>query len=73
MTEMQKYKISMMRSKGLSYGEIGERLGLSMGCVKVYCFRNGLDTKTMKAARAKENGNFCAQCGRELVQKEGVN
>lgn len=71
MTESQKYKIQAMRSQGLGYKTIGDILGLSMGCVKVYCFRNGLDTKTM-SSKIPSDGRVCPQCGKELIQKSGT-
>ena len=48
MTEAQKQKINSLRSQGLSYKQVGDELGLTKDCVKMFCLRNGVEGRTIK-------------------------
>jgi DNA-binding CsgD family transcriptional regulator len=56
MTIQEKNSILILRSQGLTYWQIGDRLGLSMNTVKSFCRR----------AQAKKA--VCRNCGQPLTQ-----
>ena len=66
MTEVQKQKIISLRSQGFSYKQVGDELGLTKDCVKMFCLRNGCGRQNIKT-----DGNICPWCGRFLKQVDG--
>lgn len=69
MTAEQKRKIQDMRWRGLSCARIADLLGLSVGAVKMHCWRNNLPVRN--ASKDVENGEKrtqCKQCGKLLKQ-----
>jgi hypothetical protein len=58
MTNAQKEKIALMRSKGETYANIADSLGLSLNTVKSYCSRNDVGSESKKG-RKKLSCEFC--------------
>lgn len=50
MTKSQKEIILTMRHALCSYTQIAEKTGLSVGAIKSYCYRNGLNTESLKSS-----------------------
>ena len=57
MTNQEKSEVIALRKDGLTYLQIGERLGLSMNTVKSFC------------RRFDEKKKFCRNCGKPLMQE----
>lgn len=68
MTREEKQNIQEMRQQGLSYTQIADSLGLSVGTVKSYCWRNNLSDNASKDTENEDNKDKCKQCGRLLEQ-----
>jgi len=67
-TREEKQNIQEMRQQGLSYTKIADSLGLSVGTVKSYCWRNSLSDNASKDTENEGNKEKCKQCGRLLEQ-----
>ena len=61
MTALQKGKITEMRHKGMSYTDIAETLCIPVNTIKSYCYRNGLNTESMKL-----DVRECKNCGGQI-------
>ena len=70
MNDLQKSKITDLRSSGMSYAEIAENLGLSRDTVKSFCRRNNLAAETHKQ-QITNSDDLCRECGKHLTQTEG--
>ncbi|WP_405352446.1 RNA polymerase subunit sigma-70 [Ruminococcus sp.] len=62
MTKSQKETILTMRRALCSYTQIAEMTGLSVGAIKSYCYRHGLNTESLKSSRG-----FCKNCGKPIL------
>lgn len=62
MTKSQKEIILTMRRALCSYTQIAEKTGLSVGAIKSYCYRNGLNTESLKSS-----SGFCKNCGKPIL------
>ena len=78
MTELQKQRITKMRTCGDSYSKIAATLDISENTVKSFCRRNNLagnmsmSTKTIESATEPtpvQDETRCRQCGQELEQQ----
>ena len=77
MTNEQKLQIEDMRKQSCGYSVIARTLNLSVSAVKGYCQRNHLDgfraetpaAVVVQEPSADNDGDFCKQCGKMLVQK----
>lgn len=58
----QKEIILTMRRALCSYTQIAEKTGLSVGAIKSYCYRNGLNTESLKSS-----SGFCKNCGKPIL------
>lgn len=65
MTAQQKTDIKRMRGAGMSYGQISDALGISVGTLKTYCRRNGV------AGKEADGGHYCLCCGKAVRQNPG--
>ena len=63
MTENEKNTIITLRSRGMGYGEIAERLAMSINTVKSFCRRYAGRTSGPKSA--------CEHCGKAVEQIAG--
>jgi len=65
LTEIQKQQIQIMRSNGIVFAEIAEKLHLSVNSVKSFCRRKNI--------RMQENisSPHCKQCGAVLINTPG--
>ena len=68
MTDRQKNEIVRMRQNGAKYSKISDVLGISINTVKSYCRRNKVQLKETKTG----SGNFCKNCGKNIIQREKV-
>ncbi len=64
MTDNQKEQISVLRSQGLGYTAVANRVGISKDTVKSYCKRNDLAGKRSDSS----TDNVCPQCSKPVVQ-----
>lgn len=64
MTEIQKQQIQTMRSNGLVFADIADKLHLSVNSVKSYCRRNAIWKQENTAA-------LCKHCGAVLNNTPG--
>ena len=72
MTPKQKEHIQYLRSNGIGYSKISKTLGISKNTVKSYCRRSRLGGVAVTKKKAKiEAGNFCLNCGSQLIQVKG--
>lgn len=62
MAKSQKEIILTMRRALCSYTQIAEKTGLSVGAIKSYCYRNGLNTESLKSS-----SGFCKNCGKPIL------
>lgn len=69
MTDEQKLQIANLRSAGLGYKKIAERMGLSENTVKTYCRRHGLGGN--RARDDVAGMETCRYCGKKVDQKTG--
>ena len=60
MTKTEKMKVRAWRIKGESYSEIAEKLNVTFGSVRSYCYRNGMSDAEMK------NYSSCIICGKPV-------
>lgn len=65
MTTEQKDTISRLRRTGLNFSAIAESVGLPVGTVKTFCYRNAV---TPSVATDK---HVCLCCGKEVPQNPG--
>jgi endogenous inhibitor of DNA gyrase (YacG/DUF329 family) len=70
MTDLEKERIAVLRSRGESYARIAETLGISENTIKSYCRRNGIGI-AIKAEQPATTG-VCANCGGLLSHTEGA-
>jgi uncharacterized Zn-finger protein len=72
MTQQQKTTIARLRGQGKSYGEIGQRTGLSPNTVKTWCRRNQAAPKPESRAVdvVEYDPRHCRCCGAALQQRE---
>ncbi len=68
MTKEQKAIISSMRDKGVGYGTIARRLGISENTVKSYCRRRVQKKQTVQQDNIEHR---CLYCGVPVKQNEG--
>lgn len=71
MDGLQKEQIRRLRLDGLSYGEISKRVDVSRDAVISFCRRNGLQ-KIKKNTEIIPSADGCRECGKHLVQIEGM-
>lgn len=64
MTEIQKQQIQSMRSNGLVFADIANKLHLSVNSVKSYCRRNAIQKQDVTSA-------LCKHCGAVLINTPG--
>lgn len=64
MTEIQKQQIQTMRSNGLVFADIAEKLHLSVNSVKSYCRRKAIQKQAVTSA-------LCKHCGAVLINTPG--
>ena len=62
MTKSQKEIILTMRRALCSYTQIAEKTGLSVGTIKSYCYRNGLNAESLKSS-----SGLCKNCGKPIL------
>ncbi len=55
MTDYQKKRIRLLRCQNVGYAMIAKELKLSLGAVKQYCRRNGLQSDGLEADTQSEN------------------
>ena len=55
MTDYQKKRITLMRKQNVGYAMIAKELKLSLGSVKQFCRRNGLQSGDLEADKQSEN------------------
>jgi len=67
MTECQKAEVAGLRRAGLGYTVIAKKMGMPRDTVRSFCRRNGLNGKM-----AGDDKERCRECGKPLVQTEGV-
>ena len=60
MTKTEKLMVRAWRIKGESYSEIAEKLNVTFGSVRSYCYRNGMSDAEMK------NYSSCIVCGKPV-------
>ena len=72
MTDLQKEKISEMRSKGCGYKAIADLLGIGKDTVKSYCRRNKLSGERATHTTIKNTSGLCPQCGKPVLQITGM-
>ena len=65
MTEKQKSEIVKLRAKGMTYGDIADKLGVSINTVKSFYSRHK-NPQELPAVDVKEN--CCKCCGKEISQ-----
>ena len=70
MTDGQKKQIALLRKEGCGYAAIAKRLELSKDTVKSFCRRNGLAGEMADSGAAE--GGRCRECGKALIQTEGM-
>jgi len=63
-SDKQKQRIEMLRSRGYGYRKVADKLGLNLNSVKSYCKRNGLGgvAKPVKTA-ARKSGRLQSRKG----------
>lgn len=69
MTDTQKLEIQRLRVEGLSYGDISEKMGLSINTVKTYCKRHGFGG--VRKQGLEEGELACEWCGVPVKQTVG--
>ena len=69
MTELQKQRITEMRTRGDSYSQIATTLDISVNTVKSFCRRNNLMDNAPAKPTMINDDKHCKQCGQELVQQ----
>ena len=55
MTDNQKKRITLMRKQNIGYSAIAKEMRLSLGSVKAFCRRNGLQSSDITTATQPEN------------------
>ncbi len=55
MTDYQKLRITRMRNQGIGYATIAKELRLSLGSVKAFCRRNGLQSSDLSSGTQHES------------------
>jgi endogenous inhibitor of DNA gyrase (YacG/DUF329 family) len=68
MTDNQKQSLREMRGSGLGYKKIAQALCLPIGTVQSFCRRECVPVM----GTAIYDEDHCRQCGKPLVQKDGV-
>lgn len=69
MTDLEKEKISALRSQGYGYATIAKSVGLKKDAVVAFCRKAGLTgTKASDNSRISLDTDFCPQCGVPLKQ-----
>ena len=66
MTESQKRKIALLRSKSKSYAHISSALGISENTIKSYCRRNKLGADFIKTLQ-KPGESICENCSNPIT------
>ena len=64
MTTTQKETIQRMRLQRIGYTQIAKEVGLTVNTVKMYCYRNGLNTEALI-----KNAALCKNCGKVITEK----
>lgn len=72
MTNEQKAKIAVLRSKNYGYKAIADLLGIGKDTVKSYCQRNKLSGERATHTTIKTVSDLCPQCGKTVVQIPGM-
>ena len=73
MDGFQKEQIRNLRGEGLSYVEIARQVDVSRDAVISFCRRNGLqEIKKPRTAVKTAAGDVCRECGKPLVQVDGM-
>ena len=73
MDGFQKEQIRNLRGEGLSYAEIARQVDVSRDAVISFCRRNGLqEIKKPITAVKTAAGDVCRECGKPLVQVDGM-
>lgn len=67
MNNLQKEKITNLRSSGKSYSAIADKIGLSVNTIKSYCQRNNLKGPLIEPLA----DIFCRQCSAPIKQPRG--
>jgi len=70
MDDIQKTRISELRTEGYSCKRIAQELGLSENTVKSFCRRNKTMDGTVEKPKATAE-HVCLQCGVPVMQTEG--
>lgn len=61
MIDSQKHNIIALRQKGMSYGEIANKLEISINTIKSFCRRSSIE----------QGKNICKHCGKPVEQNPG--
>lgn len=69
MTEREKSQIQELRTQGLGYKKIAERLGVSENTIKTFCKRNGFGG--VKGSPSTKKTDVCLYCGAAIKQTPG--
>lgn len=70
MNQMQKERISELRSSGMGYKKIAELLGISINTVKSYCKRSNLCVVTQFGSDLDQTP-YCPTCRSTVSQTPG--
>ena len=70
MNQMQKERISELRSSGMGYKKIAELLGISINTVKSYCKRSNLCVVTQHGSDLYQTP-YCPTCRSSVSQTPG--
>lgn len=71
MTEEQRNRIVSARKNGMGYAKIAAEIGMTKNAVAAFCRRNGLSGNMSVSADKSEDG-LCRECGKPLVQEDGM-
>lgn len=70
-SDKQKQRIEMLRSRGYGYRKVADKLGLNLNSVKSYCQRNNLGGVAKPERKKIEYSGevaYCQNCGAEIRQ-----
>lgn len=68
MTDIERSQITGMRTRGMSYGQIGKSLGIPTSTIKTYCKRAGIIPQGQQEAPLE---SACLCCGKLIEQARG--